>query len=192
MPNQYSHLWNRSNLSISPASTFWKKSWRGPSAHIMVILYAGWPKTEKGVHVHGRLVWPVQLSVPSSLWFSSSSCSSSSSWSSSSSSQKQCSQCSRSAGPSDHQHWLESGFLCDATPEKQTNNRSTIGPHFFGASVFVFLSAPKEQANNLNSTATQKRHKTIKSSLLLWESDCLSKKQTSESIFSYSSWLFYK
>ena len=37
----------------------------------------------------------------------------------------------------------------------------------FGASVFVFLSAPKEQANNLNSTATQKRHKTIKSSLLL-------------------------
>jgi len=85
-------------------------------SHIMFILHSWWPKIEKGVHVHGRLVWPVQLSVPSSSW--------------SSSSQKQCSQCSRSAGPSDHQHWLESAFLCDATPEKQTNNRSTIGSHF--------------------------------------------------------------
>ena len=68
--------------------------------------------------------------------------------------------------------------------KKQTTDQR-LDPTFFGASAFVFLSAPKEQANNLNCTATREKqsnpHRLSEN-----QTDCLSKKQTIGSNFFYT------
>ena len=73
-------------------------------------------------------------------------------------------------GQPDHQtisiDWNQVFSAMPLWRNKQTTDQR-LDPTFFGASAFVFLSAPKEQANNLNCTATQEKHKTIKSSLPL-------------------------
>ena len=91
-------------------------------------------------------------------------------------------------GQLDHQtisiDWNQLFSAMPLRRNKQTTDQR-LDPTFFGASAFVFLSAPKEQANNLNCTATQERSTKQSNPHCLSENqtDCLSKKQTIGSNF---------